>query len=252
MKTAVFYDTSVLSTSAVSLRTMSRVRCKSLWAECRLFFCKWHDLLGSVIHFVVTLCERARYPHLPGAAQPPFKKDLVDNLANSLPAILKDGSRRRAQTQAAGDRESRALKPDISACGPHIKRQPERRSTMSEIVNLSDSLPTIGIPISHQVEVPYNCNKGKHKKPKWYAVALGRAVGVFRTELEAKWLVDEFSDACVRSFKSEFKCRDWMQELHHLDASAHRQNTQFLCLDNQGHDVYQCLCCTEIFCRNGY
>lgn len=57
---------------------------------------------------------------------------------------------------------------------------------------------------------PYNCLCGISKRQKFYAISIGRYLGIYLTWPESEWLVDGFSGAWQKSFKSVTIAKTWM------------------------------------------
>lgn len=106
------------------------------------------------------------------------------------------------------------------------------------------------------MKYPYNCELGKAKRQKFYVVALGKHQGIFLTWLEVRWLVNEFSGAKHKPFKSVGLARHYLQTelamLPPLPPPTHRVYCEKQDeLDLHGHEVYECSCCLEISYTNG-
>lgn len=107
----------------------------------------------------------------------------------------------------------------------------------------------------HNIKYPYNCQFGQDKRQKIYAVANGRHLGIYCTWAEANWLVDEFSGARHESFKSLAMAKLYLQQevalFPPLPPPTHRIHYEFRGHDKENHKVFECLCCTKIFCTSG-
>lgn len=107
----------------------------------------------------------------------------------------------------------------------------------------------------HNLWYTYNCELGKAKKQKFYAVAIDRHPGIFLTWPEAKWLVDRFSRACHKAFKTIPMAKQYLKQelalLTPLPEPIHRVNCHYRGPNKQDHHVFECECYSKCFCTNG-
>lgn len=84
---------------------------------------------------------------------------------------------------------------------------------------------------------------------------MGKHPGIFLTWPKARWLVDEYSSARHEAFKSLDVAKQYLQTqlalLPPLSPATHRVHYEYKDLDSEGHEVFECFCFSEFFCKNG-